>query len=51
MSIDLAPHHRQLSDEGYTVVENAIEPELIDALLDDVDRLEAELDSLSLIHI
>ncbi len=29
MSIDLAPHHQQLSDEGYTIVENAIEPELI----------------------
>lgn len=41
---DLAPHHRQLVDEGYTIVENAIEPELIDALLDDVRRLEAQLE-------
>ena len=28
MSIDLAPHHQQLVDDGYTIVENAIEPEL-----------------------
>ncbi len=45
MAIDLAPHHQQLTDEGYTIVENAIEPELIEALLDDVRRLEAELES------
>mgnify|MGYP000861077076 FL=1 len=45
MPIDLAPHHQQLADEGYTIVENAIEPELIDALVEDVQRLEAELDS------
>jgi len=42
---DLAPHHQQLIDDGYTIVENAIEPELIAALLSDVHRLEAELDS------
>ncbi len=45
MTIDLAPHHQQLADDGYTIVENAIEAELIDALLADVERLEAQLDS------
>lgn len=44
MAIDLAPHHGELADRGYTIVENAIEPDLIDALLADVRRLEAELD-------
>lgn len=44
MTIDLASHHRQLADEGYTIVERAIEPELVDALLEDVHRLEAHLD-------
>ncbi|MEM1334777.1 MAG: phytanoyl-CoA dioxygenase family protein, partial [Actinomycetota bacterium] len=43
MGIDLTPHHRQLEDEGYTIVEDAIEPELIDALVDDVHRLEHDL--------
>lgn len=45
MARDLSPHHEQLAAEGYTIVEDAIEPELIDALLADVHRLEAELDS------
>lgn len=45
MAIDLTSHHQQLVDDGYTIVENAIEPELIDALLDDVKRLESELGS------
>ena len=44
MAIDLTPHHEQLATDGYTIVENAIEPDLIDALLADVHRLEAELD-------
>lgn len=43
MAIDLSPHHQQLVDDGYTIVENAIEPDLIDALLDDVHRLERKL--------
>lgn len=45
MPIDLAHHHQQLVDDGFTIVENAIEPELVDALLADVQRLEAELHS------
>ena len=45
MAIDLTSHHRQLADDGYTIVEGAIEPELVDALLADVHRLEAELGS------
>ena len=45
MAIDLAPHHQQLEDEGYTIVEQAIEPDLIDELLADVRRLEADLGS------
>ncbi len=43
--LDLAVHHQQLVDDGYTVVENAIEPDLVDALLEDVRRLEVELRS------
>jgi ectoine hydroxylase-related dioxygenase (phytanoyl-CoA dioxygenase family) len=44
MARDLTSHHQQLVDDGYTIVENAIEPGLIDALLSDVRRLESELD-------
>lgn len=43
MSFDLTLHHQQLTDEGYTIVEDAIEPELVEALADDVARLEASL--------
>ena len=45
MAIDLAPHHQQLIDDGYTIVENAIDPVLVDELLADVRRLEAQLNS------
>ena len=44
MARDLTSHHQQLVDDGYTIVENTIEPGLIDALLSDVRRLESELD-------
>ena len=32
MAIDLTPHHQQLADEGYTIVEHAIEPDLVDVM-------------------
>ena len=41
---DLEPHHEQLREEGYTIVEGAIEDDLVDALLADVHRLEAALE-------
>jgi ectoine hydroxylase-related dioxygenase (phytanoyl-CoA dioxygenase family) len=41
--IDLAPHHRELEEQGYTIVEGLIDDDLVDALLADVHRLEAEL--------
>lgn len=40
---DLAAHHAQLEQDGYTIVENLIDDELVDALLADVHRLEASL--------
>jgi ectoine hydroxylase-related dioxygenase (phytanoyl-CoA dioxygenase family) len=39
----LRAHLERIADQGYTVVEDAIEPELIDALDDDLRRLEHEL--------
>ena len=33
---------REIEVKGYTVLENAIEPELVDALLADLDRITAE---------
>jgi ectoine hydroxylase-related dioxygenase (phytanoyl-CoA dioxygenase family) len=41
--IDLAPHHRELEEQGYTIVEGLIDDDLVDALLADVHRLEAAL--------
>ncbi len=40
--IDLSPHHQQLVDDGYTIVENVIAPDLVAELLADVRRLEAD---------
>jgi len=39
----LSRHLDRISDEGYTIVEEAIEPELIDALAEDLLRLERDL--------
>ena len=36
-------HVARVADEGYTIIEGAIEPELVDALRRDLRRLEAEL--------
>lgn len=36
-------HADEVAEQGYTIVHDAIEPERIDALLDDVARLEREL--------
>jgi ectoine hydroxylase-related dioxygenase (phytanoyl-CoA dioxygenase family) len=36
-------HLARIAKHGYTVLENAIEPSLLDALLDDLARLEREL--------
>jgi ectoine hydroxylase-related dioxygenase (phytanoyl-CoA dioxygenase family) len=44
VEIDAAAHAARIARDGYTVVENAIEPELVDALHDDLLRLERELE-------
>jgi ectoine hydroxylase-related dioxygenase (phytanoyl-CoA dioxygenase family) len=41
--IDVAAHAARIARDGYTIVENAIEPELVAALHDDLLRLEREL--------
>lgn len=37
-------HLERIERDGYSIIENAIEPELIDALASDLQRLERELD-------
>lgn len=39
-----AEHAERIADVGYTVVEDAIEPDLVDELYDDLLRLERELE-------
>jgi ectoine hydroxylase-related dioxygenase (phytanoyl-CoA dioxygenase family) len=39
----VAEHAERIERDGYSIVGDAIEPELVDALLDDLDRLEREL--------
>ncbi|MBI2704917.1 MAG: phytanoyl-CoA dioxygenase family protein [Actinobacteria bacterium] len=41
--IDVKAHARRIADEGYTIIERAIEPELIDGLHADLLRLEREM--------
>ncbi|HEX2737645.1 MAG TPA: phytanoyl-CoA dioxygenase family protein [Acidimicrobiia bacterium] len=36
----LDPHVERIERDGYTILEDAIEPELLDALTDDLERLE-----------
>ena len=43
-AMDTAAHVAEIAEQGYTIVEDAIEPELVDALHDDLDRLERYLD-------
>ncbi len=40
----VAEHVERVATDGYTIVEDAIEPELVDGLLEDLDRLVGELD-------
>ncbi|NBS29909.1 MAG: hypothetical protein EBS76_05200, partial [Actinobacteria bacterium] len=41
---DLAAHKKRLDSDGYTIVRDAIDLKLIDDLLDDVHRLQDELE-------
>ena len=41
--VDLAAHAARIAEQGYTILERAIEPELVDALAEDLLRLEREL--------
>jgi ectoine hydroxylase-related dioxygenase (phytanoyl-CoA dioxygenase family) len=43
VTIDIASHVDRIAAEGYTVIEDAIEPAVVDALADDLARLEREL--------
>ena len=40
---DLAAHLERIAEDGYTIVEDAIEPALLDALTDDLRHLEVDL--------
>jgi len=40
----LETHLKEITERGYTIVENAIEPDLVEGLREDLDRLERELD-------
>jgi ectoine hydroxylase-related dioxygenase (phytanoyl-CoA dioxygenase family) len=44
VQVDVDAHVRAIAEQGYTIVENAIEPELVDALNADLDRLEHDLE-------
>ena len=41
---DVDAHAARIARDGYTILEDAIEPELVDALAADLLRLERELD-------
>ncbi len=42
--MDVALHVKEVAEHGYTIVENAIEPDLLDALAESLDRLERFFD-------
>ena len=43
-SPDLRGHAEEIASTGFTIIPDAIEPRLIEALRDDLSRLERELD-------
>src|SRR4051812_13859301 len=43
-TVDVDEHVARIADDGYTIVEDAIEPDLVDALHDDLLRLERYFD-------
>ncbi|MBV8959071.1 MAG: phytanoyl-CoA dioxygenase family protein [Actinobacteria bacterium] len=43
-SATLNEHAKRIADDGYTIVEGAIEPDVVDALNDDLARIERDLD-------
>ena len=43
MSDELAEHLRRVAEDGFTILEDVIEPSLIDAISSDLERLEVEL--------
>ena len=43
--MDIAPHVERVRADGFTVIENAIEPDLVDALAGALDRLERDLNA------
>jgi ectoine hydroxylase-related dioxygenase (phytanoyl-CoA dioxygenase family) len=45
MGLSVDHHVARISEQGYTIVEDAIEPDLVDALCDDLTRLERELNA------
>src|SRR6185295_8543982 len=42
-TIDVREHVARINEQGYTIVADAIEPDVIDALNDDLLRLERDL--------
>ena len=42
---EIERHVRRIASDGYTIIENAIEPRLVTELADDLARLERELDA------
>ena len=42
--MDTALHVKEVEEQGYTIVEDAIEPALLDELAESLDRLERYLD-------
>jgi ectoine hydroxylase-related dioxygenase (phytanoyl-CoA dioxygenase family) len=43
-SDDVKAHQERIARDGYSIIENAIEPDLVDALAEDLQRLERQYD-------